>query len=128
MRAQLPPEPVAVGAEQWVVTEGIGPFAVTWARGGDGGGALSGRFFDDHPNNGGGLAEYKDTSRHILVEVHVWKDTRTTYLDHFLEAQFRDDETGRLHDPQVSLVTLFGNPVLLYCHKPPDCRDRQYAW
>jgi hypothetical protein len=115
-------------AEAWVFTSDLPPFSIERARGGSAGGAgLDYQYFGEHPENAGGDAEYRDRSRDMLVDISVVKNARTAFLDHLIEAQFRDATTARLHT-EVSLIVMGGQPVFFYCGEPPGCGERTYTW
>jgi hypothetical protein len=86
-----------------------------------------GEVFGDHPNNGGGGVDYQDPVRHMFLEVRVRREVRPEYVDHVIQRPYRDSQTGRLTSG-LSVITLFGNALFLYCEESPDCTERTYVW
>jgi hypothetical protein len=115
------------GADAWVTTSDITPFAVRKASLMEGGAGLYKGYLGDNPANVDAGARYEDSTRGMTVGVRVARQADTTYLVHFLESPFRSHKTGRLL-PQATLSVHGGQRLFFYCSQGPDCEDRIYAW
>ena len=115
------------GAENWVIVTDIPPFSLRQASTGRRGPGLYEGILGDNEQLIFADVGYRDNLRRIPVGVSVIQDDRTTFLDHVVESTFRDSTTGRM-DSEVSIVSLFGQPVYSYCDEPPQCKRRLYRW
>jgi hypothetical protein len=115
------------GADEFVITANIPPFAIEAARRHVGILGLDEGILGEAPENVSAGVEYTDEARGFSVEVGVTRHAQILFLDHFIEAKSRDRATARM-DPSSSMVSLFGQAVLAYCYKPPDCTRREYTW
>ena len=121
----LPPSDLDVGT--WLVASDILPFSFASAHVSAGGGVNS-RFLGDRPEDLFAGGSYRDRVRGVLIELSVTRNGNTAYLDHLIEADLRDDATGRMLGPENAMVLILGNPVFIFCDTPPDCEGRQYLW
>lgn len=117
------------GADAWLIMNDISPFAVgTTAKVSAGASGIMERYFGEDPQDLFAGTDYSDDARDMTIEVAVIRVQRTTYLDHLLEAKFRDGRSGRMH-AENSVISVGGESVLFSCAKPPpQCEDRTYSW
>lgn len=117
------------GADRWLVASDIPPFSFSSSAAVSVGGALGSPFFGDHTDDLFAATRYRDDSRGISVEVAVVRNGRPEFLDHLIEAVFRDGATGRMNLPQSTTTSVLNNTVFFFCDKPPpNCESREYMW
>ena len=115
------------GAGNWVTIADISPFAFNGIAPFGQGVGSDYDYFGPHPASLGASAGYNDPSREMFVHAVVRFNARTDYLDHLLESNVWDTDTGRVAD-EGSMPTVQGQPIFLFCDPPTNCTDRDYWW
>lgn len=121
------------GAGAWLIVADIPPFALGGTIGAaasltTGGGGIGAQFLGNDPQDVFAQAHYTDAVRGMLVDVQVIRNGRTAFLDHLVEAVFRDGSTGRLDLPESTIASILGGTLFFFCDKPSACKRRDYMW